>query len=138
MKRYYNCILDNITAFTNFDSIGHLDYAFRYAKDSTFKNNTYEPYKEIVDAILEKIIKMDKALEVNTAAFRKGMSNPNPAASIIKRYHDLGGKLITIGADAHVTEDVAADFDKLPELLKECSFKEFAVYKNRKPQLYPI
>ena len=138
MRRYYECILENINSFMNFDSCGHLDYAFRYSKDSQFKNNTYEPYKDIVDAILETLVKNDKALEVNTAAFRKGMTNPNPAASIIKRYHELGGKLITIGADAHVPEDVAADFDKLPSLLKECGFNEFAVYKKRKPTLYPL
>ena len=41
----------------NFDSIGHLDYAFRYSPDPIFKNNTYEPYKEVVDAILEKLVK---------------------------------------------------------------------------------
>ena len=138
MTTYYECILDNINSFLNFDSVGHLDYAFRYSPDPVFKNNTYEPYKEVVDAILEKLVKNDKALEVNTAAFRKGMNNPNPAASIIKRYHDLGGKLITIGADAHVPEDVAADFDKVPSILKECGFNEFAVFKNRKPELYPL
>ena len=138
LNRYYECILENIQAFTDFDSVGHLDYAFRYCKNPQIRNNTHEPYKDIVDAILEKIIQMDKALEINTAAFRKGMSNPNPAASIIKRYHNLGGKLITIGADAHVPEDIAADFDKLPSLLKECGFNEYYVYKNRKPEPYPL
>ncbi len=138
LKRYYECILENITAFTDFDSVGHLDYAFRYVKDPIIKNNTHKPYAEIIDAILEKIIKMDKAMEVNTAALRKGMLGPNPAPSIIKRYHELGGKLITLGADAHCPEDVAADFDKLPALLADCGFTEFAVYQNRKPTLYPL
>ncbi len=137
LNRYYECILENITVYSNFDTLGHLDYAFRYAS-SAVKNDTHKPYAEIIDAILETIIKKDKAMEVNTAAFRKGMQNPNPAASIIKRYHELGGKLITLGADAHTPEDVAADFDRLPELLNNCGFKEFAVYKNRKPELYPI
>ena len=96
------------------------------------------PYADIIDAILERIIKLDKALEINTAAFRKGMGAPNPAPSIIKRYHELGGKLITIGADAHEPSDIAADFNRLPDLLKDCGFNEFVVYKNRKPQSYPI
>ncbi len=138
LKRYYESILENITAFSNFDSLGHLDYAFRYAKTPSIKHDTHKPYAEIIDAILEKIIKMDKAMEINTAAFRKGMNNPNPAVSIIKRYHELGGKLITLGADAHAPEDVAADFNRLPELLADCGFKEFAVYINRKPEIYPL
>lgn len=138
LKRYYECILENITAFTDFDTLGHLDYAFRYAPSENKKHNTHLPYADIIDAILERIIKLDKALEINTAAFRKGMGAPNPAPSIIKRYHELGGKLITIGADAHEPSDIAADFNRLPDLLKDCGFNEFVVYKNRKPQSYPI
>lgn len=138
LKRYYECVYENITGFTDFDTVGHLDYAFRYAKDPGIKNNSYEPYKEIIDGILEFIVKKDKALEINSSALRKGMKYPNPHKSIIQRYHELGGKLITIGADAHKPEDIAADFDKLPALLADCGFREFAVYKNRKPELYPL
>ena len=84
------------------------------------------------------IIKMDKALEINTGGLRKGLSNPNPAKTIIKRYNELGGKMITLGADAHVPDHVAADFEALPELLKDCGFNEFVVFKNRKPEAYPL
>ena len=138
LKRYYECIYENIQAFTDFDTLGHLDYAFRYVKSDKLKNNTHEPYAEIIDGILEHIIKMDKALEINTAGLRKGMLYPNPAKSIIMRYHQLGGKLITLGADAHTPEDVAADFQILPDLLNDCGFKEFAVYQSRKQTLYPL
>ncbi|MDC7278693.1 histidinol-phosphatase HisJ family protein [Butyrivibrio fibrisolvens] len=138
LTRYYECVLENISAFTDFDTVAHLDYAFRYAKDSAVKEDTHQPYYEIVDEILNKIIKMDKALEINTGGLRKGLSNPNPTKSIIKRYHELGGKMITLGADAHMPEHVAADFEKLPELLADCGFKEFVVYKNRKPEAYPL
>ncbi len=138
LKRYYECILENITAFTDFDTVAHLDYAFRYVKDPQIKEETHKPYFDIVDEILNKIIKMDKSLEINTGGLRKGLKNPNPATSIIKRYHELGGKMITLGADAHAPEDVAADFEKLPEMLKACGFKEYMVYKNRKPEAYPL
>ena len=43
LDRYYACILENINAFTDFDSLGHLDYAFRYAKTPDIKNNTHNP-----------------------------------------------------------------------------------------------
>lgn len=138
LVRYYECILENITAFTNFDSLGHLDYAFRYVKNPALKNDTHKPYEEIIDAILERLVRLDKALEINTAALRKGMLGPNPAPSIIARYHELGGKLITLGADAHTPSDVAADFDLLPDLLEKCGFKEFAVYKKRIPEVYSL
>ncbi|WP_243143519.1 histidinol-phosphatase HisJ family protein [Pseudobutyrivibrio xylanivorans] len=138
MKRYYECVYENITRFNNFDTVGHLDYAFRYAKNTDVKNNSYEPYKDIVDEILKHIIKKDKALEINTSGLRKGMNYPNPHKDIVKRYKELGGKLITLGADAHKPEDIAADFDFLPDFMKDCGFNEYVVFKNRKPEAYPI
>lgn len=138
LKRCYEQIYENIKAYTNFDSLGHLDYPFRYVKDSGLKNNCYEPYKEIIEAILKEIIRLDKALEINTAALRKGMHYPNPHIDTIMLYHQLGGKMITIGADAHTPEDIAADFNILPELLHSCGFTEYVVYKKRKPEAYPI
>ena len=136
-RRYYEVILENITACPYFDTVGHLDYLFRYVPDGD-KSNTYQPYTDIVDAILEKIISLDKALEVNTGALRKGLSEPNPCKAIITRYRELGGRLITLGADAHVPGDGGYSFDTLPALLKDCGFNEFAVYKKRIPEMWPL
>lgn len=136
--KYYASILENITTFDDFDSVGHLDYIFRYARDEAARCNTYRPYKFMVDMILDQIIRKDKALEINTGAYRKGLLEPNPAIDIIKRYKDLGGKLITIGSDAHEPAHIAYGFDKVAALLKECGFKEYAVYKKRVPQMYPL
>ena len=135
--RYYETVLENLNTFSNFDTVAHLDYIFRYSRKDKLQD-TYTPYAELVDAILEKTIKMDKALEINTGAYIKKMLEPNPGLQIIKRYHELGGKLITIGADAHEPKNVAIGFEKLPELLNNCGFKEFAVYKKRIPTLYPL
>lgn len=137
LNRYYEVILENISTFTNFDTVAHLDYIFRYVPNHAI-TDSYSGYEEIVSAILEHIIKLDKALEINTGAFRKGLSEPNPCTDIIKRYHELGGRLITIGADAHEPDHIAFGFEKLPALLNSCGFKEYAVYEKRIPQLYPL
>ena len=128
---YYEIILENIQTFDNFDSLGHLDYCFRYGPYARPNMDTYTSYREIVDAILSTIIKKDIALEVNTGAFRCGMTEPNPSVAIIKRYKELGGKLLTIGSDAHKTEHIGLHFTELPDLLLDCGFKEYHVYKNR-------
>lgn len=130
---YYEMILENIQSFDNIDSLGHLDYCFRYGPYARPNIDTYSPYQEIVDAILSTIIQKDIALEVNTGAFRCGLSEPNPSRTIIKRYKELGGKLLTIGSDAHRTEHIGLHFAELPCLLRDCGFKEYHVYKNRVP-----
>ena len=71
-REYYESILENIEAFDGFDSYGHLDYVFRYgpSEDSENLEDTYRSYSDIVDAILRELIRRDKALEVNSSAYR--------------------------------------------------------------------
>lgn len=137
-REYFESILENLSlTFTDFDSYGHLDYTVRYGPNKNLYY-TYEKYADILDAILEKLIAMEIALEINTAGFKYGLGHPNPTEAIIKRYRQLGGKLITIGADAHKPEHIAYDFHKLPDLLKACGFDAYTIFKNRKPEFISI
>ncbi len=131
IKRYFECVYENIKSFNNFDSLGHLDYILRYTptKPSVY---SYNDFKEIIDSILHFIIKKDIALEVNSSGY-ESTGNPNPSRSIIERYVNLGGKLITIGSDAHSAKYVGYKYDELSELLRAAGLKEYAVFKNRTP-----
>ena len=91
----------------------------------------YAKYKDIIDKILSYLIDREKALELNTAGIRKGMTEMNPAREVLVRYHELGGELITIGSDAHRVGEVASDFDKAEELLKAAGFGYYTVYNGR-------
>lgn len=132
IKKAYEDILENIKVFDDFDSYAHLDYVVRYCPFPKEKIKL-EPYMEIIEAILLSLIRHDKALEVNTAGFKYGLSHPHPRKEILSLYKELGGSLITIGADAHQPEHIAYDFKKAEDLLKGLGFKEYAVYINRKP-----
>lgn len=136
---YYQAVYENLAAFHNFDALGHLDYVFRYGpQDPAQPYDTYTPYAPLIDDILRFLIAHDIALEVNTGAFRCGLSVPNPCPQILKRYHELGGKLITIGADAHKPSDIALGFDRLPGFLASCGFDEYMVYLHRVPHPHSI
>ena len=52
---------------------------------------------------------------------------------MLKRYHELGGEIITVGADAHKPEHVAYDFDKVSNILKDAGFIYYTVFENRVP-----
>ncbi len=136
--QYYETILANLAAFPHMDTCGHLDYAFRYGQDSGLGYDSYTPYAELVDAILEFLVKKDIALEVNTSPYRLGLGKPNPAPAIISRYRELGGELITLGSDAHEPKNVALGYEGLSELLISCGFKEFAVFTGRKAVMWPL
>ena len=61
-----------------------------------------------------------------------------PTEEILKRYHSLGGEIITVGADAHKPGHVAYDFDKVPDILKDAGFKYYTVFENRIPHFLKI
>ena len=91
------------------------------------------PYQDILDEILRLLIENGKALEINTAGLKAGLSWPNPHMEILKRYRSLGGELITIGSDAHRPEHMAFAFDRLPEILSEAGFSYYTLYREQKP-----
>lgn len=134
---YFESVLENINSDVDFDVYGHIDYVVRYGPN---KNAfyTYEKFKDIIDEILTQLISKGKGIEVNTGGFKHGLGHPNPTEDIIKRYHELGGEIITMGADAHVPEYVAYEFDKTAQIIKNCGFKYYTVFKNRKAEFIPL
>lgn len=134
---YFESVLENINSDVDFDVYGHIDYVVRYGPN---KNAfyTYEKFKDIIDEILTQLISKGKGIEVNTGGFKYGLGHPNPTEDIIKRYRELGGEIITMGADAHVPEYVAYEFDKTVQIIKNCGFKYYTVFKNRKAEFIPL
>ena len=93
---------------------------------------------ELIDAILLELIMNDKGIEINTSGLRYGLPYPHPNIEIIKRYKELGGKIITIGSDAHNSDDLAKDFDLVYDILRSLNIKEIAVFHNRIPDFICI
>lgn len=132
IRHYFESLYDNIQLCRCFDSLGHLDYILRYAPH---KNSEFEliEYSDIIDKILLYIIDNNIALEVNSNGYRSGLNAANPSDDIILRYSKLGGHLYTIGSDAHNTECIAGDFDKVEDIFARFGIHEYVIYKERKP-----
>lgn len=135
--RYFNEVLQNIKIYDEFDVYGHLDYVVRYGGYG-IKTIEYLEFADILDAILLELIKKDKGIEINTSGLRYGLPYPHPNIEIIKRYKELGGKIITIGSDAHKVEDLAKDFDLVYDILRSLNIGEIAVFHNRIPNFISI
>lgn len=136
-REYFESILENIKSFDGFDVYGHIDYVVRYGPTKN-ENYDWKEYQDIIDEILKTLIAKGKGIELNTGGFKYGLGHPNPTEEIIRRYRELGGEIITIGADAHKPEHVAFDFKKVPDILKEAGFSYFTVFKQRKPEFLKL
>lgn len=124
--------LENVRTSDCFQALGHLDYVVRYGK-SREKEYSYTDYADIIDEILKLLIEKEKGLEVNSAGLKYGLPFAHPHSDVLKRYRELGGEIITIGADAHKPEHIAYDFAKAEEILKSCGFKYYTEFFEQKP-----
>lgn len=133
-ERYFKVTLERIKRIKCYDSLGHLDYIVRYGQKYGL-SYSYRKYSDYIDGILRVLVSDGKALECNSGAFSRGMDEPNPNTDVLRRFKELGGELITLGSDAHTPETLGDRFDYCGELLKNCGFKYYAVYKKRKPEM---
>jgi histidinol-phosphatase (PHP family) len=133
--RYFESILNNITAFKDFDIYGHLDYAVRY---SAAKSYNPDDYAEITDEILKTLVSMGKGIELNTAGLKYGLGWAHPHPKLLKRYRELGGEIVTVGSDGHCAEHIAYDFDKAEDILKAAGFGYYTVFGGRKPEFVKL
>lgn len=135
--RYFECMLDTVKNFKNYDSYGHLDYIIRYGN---FKDNKviYNDYKNVLDEVLKNIISNGSGIELNTSGYRYGLDSIHPNMEILKRYKELGGEVLTIGSDSHKSNDVCKDFDKAYDMLRYLGFKYVCIFRERRPEMIVI
>lgn len=129
LDMYFDELLET-ASFDSFCTLAHLTYPLRYIKRDTGVIPNLSPYRDKIDLIYETLIKKDKALEINVSGLFKGLGETLPAFDEIKRYHDLGGKYITLGSDAHNINDVGRDIEKGIELAFKAGFKSYYIYEN--------
>lgn len=137
LEDYLNCEL-KMAQWGGFDTLAHMTYPLRYIVGNYGRTVDMTRFKDIIDEILITLIKNEKALEINTAGLRQKIGITSPDESIVRRYKELGGKLITLGSDAHYAADLGAGIQQGYELALRCGFDKVAVYQNRIPTLVPI
>ena len=86
-----------------FDAMGHIDFVKRFlvphvtSADLASAPELYEP-------ILAALVESGTALEINTSGLRTPAQETFPSPAIVARFHEIGGRAVTIGSDAHTAE----------------------------------
>ncbi len=134
---YFEEMIKNIEACPKFNVYGHMDFVSRYGM---YDDNSleYKDYADLIDTALKLLIEKNKGIEVNTSGFRYGINNTYPSLTILKRYKELGGEIITAGSDSHKPEDVADHIDYAYSLIKEAGFKYITTFRKQQPQFIKI
>lgn len=134
-REYYQALLNVIKEYRDYSVLGHLDLIKRYDKCGAYPD---EKIMDLVDEILKTVIHDNKGIEINTSSWQYSLLDTSPSKNILKRYLELGGKIITIGSDAHTTDRLADHQEEAKQILKEIGFKAFCTFENMKPTFHQL
>ena len=133
---YYKEIYQTMQMFHHYSCLAHLDLMARYDENGIYP---FENEKDIIAEILKYAIRDGKGIEINTSSWKYGLKDTQPSRAILKLYKDLGGKIITVGSDAHETKYLASHIKDAYAILKnEIGINEICTFDHMQPIFHKI
>ncbi|MBQ3791524.1 MAG: histidinol-phosphatase HisJ family protein [Clostridia bacterium] len=136
LYRAYLSDLKKVALFPGVQVLTHVTYPVRYVSgplspvDLSFFRDEYED-------LFRTLIRADVALEFNCGGLvLRGESDP--PLKLMQWYYDLGGRLVSIGSDAHKIRYFGAGVKKSHTLLREIGFREALCATSKGPMTYPL
>lgn len=130
-EEYYEEILKVIRKYKHYSVLAHLDLIVRYDKQGVYP---FDKVKDLIAEILRTAIADGKGIEINTSSWHYGLKDTQPSRDILKLYKDLGGKIITIGSDAHNTSYLGDHIEEARKILRdEIGFEQFCTFDQMEP-----
>ena len=130
-RQYFNAMQECVTCYDGIHSLGHIDYIARYARYAD-PEIYYSEFKEHIDEILTTLARKGKALEINTR--RLGSKETvEILMPIYKRFYEVGGRLVTVGSDAHRVTEIGRGLTEGAEIANRSKLK-VVYFKDGQPQ----
>ena len=115
----------------DFDVLGHLTYISKARANPIKRPVSYEMHRDIIDAILQELARKDKGLEINTSGVDR-CGTYLPSLDYLRRFKELGGKIVTVGSDSHDVGRVGQYCFDACAAVQEI-FGHVCTFENRQP-----
>ena len=130
-------LLSRIADEYDFDCLAHINLIRRYAaRDDIWVD--FSKYEDKLIAILKRVVERNKGLEINTSGIRQVVKEAIPDEYIVSLFKRLGGKILTIGSDAHNIAQIGMHVAEGIEVAKNSGFTEICTFENRTPIFHSI
>lgn len=137
LDTYFDELIE-MAQWGEFDTLAHITYPLRYIVGDKGIKIDMSRYEKQIEKLFSVIIEKNIALEINTSGLRQNIGETLPGEALLRKYYDMGGRLITIGSDAHKPEDIGKGIAEGIALAKKIGFSAVSVYKKRKPIMINI
>ncbi|MFD1486136.1 PHP domain-containing protein [Lacticaseibacillus baoqingensis] len=132
VQNYYQTMLAGVRRFDGADVLAHFEYGLRVVSVTPTELAAWA--RPTIQAIFREVIAKHMALELNT----KSMYLWHDAALydlVIPWYQALGGRLFTLGSDAHVPEAFQMEFAQAKAFLHAHHITQLATYQDHQPTM---
>ena len=128
IQEYFEQMIQALESSIEFNVLAHFEYGIRIVDISVTDFDSLT--SKFLHKIIELIIKKEIAFEVNTKSMYK-YKKENLYSYMIEKYLKKGGKLFTLGSDAHNIKDYAYKFDEARKFLLARNVKEIILFKDK-------
>ena len=137
-KRYDEAIrlhlettLECVRVHEDYDVLGHLTYIAKCGGNPRKELLRYEDHRAIMDEIMRELVRREKGMELNTSGIDP-CGGSLPTLDYFRRFYDLGGRIVTVGSDAHDTARAGQYTHEMTAKLKKI-FGYVCTFEDRKP-----
>lgn len=120
----------------DFDVLAHLTFLSKSPANPEKIPISYNAHRKILDEILRELVKKDKGLEMNTSGLDRGVGFL-PGKEYFVRFRELGGRIVTVGSDAHTANRVGQYCGDACGILKDI-FGYVCTFHNRTPVFHRL
>lgn len=128
IQEYFEQMIQALESSIEFNVLAHFEYGLRMIDISvTDFDNLASVF---LNKLIELIVKKEIAFEVNTKSMYK-YKKENLYNYMIEKYIKKGGRLFTLGSDAHNIREYAYKFDEVKKFLLSKNIKEIILFKDK-------
>ena len=128
IQEYFEQMIQALESSIEFNVLAHFEYGLRMIDISvTDFDNLASVF---LNKIIELIVKKEITFEVNTKSMYK-YKKENLYNYMIEKYIKKGGRLFTLGSDAHNIREYAYKFDEVKKFLLSKNIKEIILFKDK-------
>jgi len=128
VKEYFELMIQELESSIKFNVLAHFEYGLRMIDISVTEFDNLASI--FLNKIVELIVKKEIVFEVNTKSMYK-CKKENLYSYMIEKYLRKGGRLFTLGSDAHNIKEYAYKFDEAKKFLLSKNIKEIILFKDK-------
>jgi len=125
-----------VQAHEDFDVLAHLTFLSKSPANPEKVPIPYDSHRKVLDEILKELVKKGKGLELNTSGVDRRVGFL-PGQEYFVRCRELGGRIVTVGSDAHTPNRVGQYCGDACRILKEL-FGYVCTFQDRVPVLHRL